>query len=257
MTAAPSVYFMLGTPGSGRREIIRDLIDHGCETAEPVLVLLADEEAADPADARLAARAATTVRRWTWTPPDLPDVDLTGASRIFFLAAGRRDPVTQIEALKPWLLRHGAELFRIFCVVDCGFAAQHPPLLQWFTACVHFSDVVFLTHREGVPNKWLSDFIGHFQHQFVPSHFIHFKKGGVPNPALVLEPQSRRLSQYFDEADEFPEVEIGVEDEDGAPVPLADAEGDQPLPEEYFERLRSGRRVKEVPDVNHYLPPRG
>jgi len=56
------------------------------------------------------------------------------------------------------LAQHGAELGRIFCVVNCQFAAAHPDALPWFDACVHFSDVVLLSGREGIPNKWVSDF---------------------------------------------------------------------------------------------------
>lgn len=257
----PLVYFILGTPGSGRREIVRDLIDNGLETAEPVLVLLAEGEPADPADAKLAARAATQVRRWKFVPPapsatpeppELPDAKLAAIRAVFFIADSHADPITQLEALKPWLARHGAELARILCVVDCQFAEKQPPLRSWFEACIHFSDVVFLTKREGVPNKWISDFLRHYEDECVPAHFLHLKKGGIANPALVLDPSPRRVSQYFDEAEDFSGLVIETDDEE-------DEEDDDgadglPEPEPYFERQRSGRRVKELPDIRDYLP---
>ena len=99
--------------------------------------------------------------------------------------------------------------------VDCQLAEKNPVLRQWFDALIHFADVVFLTHREGVANKWMSDFLRRYQDQFVPSHFIQVKKTGIANPALVLEPEPRRVSQYFDDEEPIPAdlviVGIGIE----------------------------------------------
>ena len=103
---------ILGTPGSGRRAIVRDLIENGIEGKS--LVLVAESEAADPADARLAALPNTTVRSWAWKDSALPPVDLPADATVFLLADSQVSPIDQLEALKPWLTAHGAELARIF-----------------------------------------------------------------------------------------------------------------------------------------------
>ena len=252
-----SVYFILGTPGSGRRRIVRDLIENGRDEADRAVVLLADGEAAAPVDAKLAARPNTEIRRWQWTPPGpaesavLPPADLPAGATVFFLADAHASPIDQLEALKPWLEQQGAGLARIFCTVDCQLAEKNPVLKQWFTACIHFADVVFLTRREGVANKWLSDFIKFFTDEYFPCHFVQVKtKGDLGNAALLLDPTPRRVSQYFDEGETSYEIE-GLETDD-------DEEGDEEdenlLPEEpYFTRDRSGRREKEVPDIRTFL----
>lgn len=245
---APTVYFILGTPGSGRRAIVADLIENGFAAEDRVIVLLAESETAEPGDAMLAKRANIDVRRWTWDGSAFPDQTLAAESTVFFFAESRGDAVMQLEALKPWLVRHHAELARVLCVVDCQLAEKHAPLAQWFDACIHFSDVVFLTKREGVQNKWLSTFIRRYEEQFFPCHFIQVKKGGIANPALVLDPQPRRVSQYFDEQEELPPVEIETDDDEDA-----EENEDAIKPEPYFERNRSGRRVKEVPDIRPFL----
>ena len=244
-----SVYFILGTPGSGRREIVRDLVEHGLAPTDPVLVLLSAGEPADVIDEKLAQRGKTTIVRAGWTPAALPSAGLPADGVVFFLADSHADPITQLELLHPWLLANGAQLARIFTVVDCQFAEKHRALRAWYKACIYFSDVVFLTKRAGVANKWISDFLGHFEDDCSPSLFIHLKKSGIENPALVLDPQPRRLAQYFDEAVDLSEVEIETDEEE------ADEENDDglPQPEPYFERLRSGRRVKELPDIRKYL----
>jgi hypothetical protein len=246
------VYFIIGTPGSGRRALVRDLIENGLETEARAVVLLAAGEAPAPAEAKLALLPNTEIRRWAWTPPEFPELALAAGTTVFFLADSHANTIDQLEALKPWLEQQGAELARVFCVVDCQLAEKHPVLKQWFAACIHFADVVFLTNRVGVANKWLSDFIKHFTDEHFPCHFVQVKtKGDLANPALLLDPTPRRVSQYFDEGVAIGEIE-GLETDDEE-----DDEDDTGLlPEEtYFTRDRSGRREKELPDVTKFLPP--
>lgn len=248
-SSAPSIYFFLGTPRSGRRLLLLDLIENGLTPEDRVLVLVAAGESADPVDEKLAARANTEVRRWKPVGEELlPDQELPAGGHVFFCADSRADAMTQLESLKPWMDRHGAELARVFCVVDCQRAEKTPAILPWLDACIHFSDVVFLTKREGVENKWLSGFIRRYEDQFFPCHFIQVRKGGVPNPALVLVPEPRRVSHYFDEVEDLSDIVIETDDEED------DEEDEDALqPEIYFERNRSGRRVKELPDIRNYL----
>lgn len=258
MSTAPSVYFVLGTPGSGRRALVRDLVENGLATDDRALVLLADSEPPAPADATLAALPNVEVRRWTWTAPDLPRLKLPAAATVFFLADSLASPIDQLEALKPWLQAQGVELARIFTVLDCGLAEQQPALRQWFDACIHFSDVVFLTNRAAVGNKWLSDFLKHFKDERFPCHFVQVKaKGDLPTPLVWLDPTARRVSQYFE--DDYVDlsdvvIEMGDdEDEEGEPIEPGEEDGIIP-PEPYFIRQRSGRRDREVPDLRDYLP---
>ncbi|HVU18797.1 MAG TPA: hypothetical protein VHD32_17975 [Candidatus Didemnitutus sp.] len=250
-SSSVSVYFVLGTPGSGRREIVLDLVENGLGPAEKVLVLLASHEEPNPSEERLSRREATQVLRRDWTPAQLPEIDLPTEGTVFFLADPRGDAITQLESLQPWLLSRGAQLARVFTVVDCQFAEKHAAARAWFDACVHFSDVVFLTRRAGVENKWVSDFMRHFEAECSPALFIQLKKGGLANPALVLSPEPRRLSQYFDETEDFSGLEIETDDDE---EPEEGEDDGLPAAEPYFERLRSGRRAREVPDITKYLP---
>lgn len=247
-SSVPLVYLVLGTPGSGRRGVVRDLVENGFEAGEKTLVLVAEGEPGEPADADLAALANATVRRWQWQSPGFPEFSLSGFAAVFLVADPFVSIVDQTEVLKPWLVDRGAELGRVITVVDCSLAEKVPALEGWFDACIHFSDVVLLTRREGVANKWLSDFLGKYRDQFYPCHFLQLKKRGIENPALILDPSPRRVSQYFDETVELPDVEIETDDEDD------EEEDEDATPEDpYFERMRGGRRVKEVPDLRDHL----
>ena len=97
-------------------------------------------------------------------------------------------------------------------------------------------------------NKWLSDFIARYRDQFYPCHFLPLKKKDLENPALVLDPTPRRVLQYFDEEEVLPDVEIETDDEDDEEV-----DEDAPVEDPYLERMRGGRRVKEVPDLRAHL----
>ena len=249
---APSVYVVIGTPGSGRRALVLDLAENGLAAETDVLVLVPGSSAEDPAEAALAARARTTVRRWSGTDAILPaDAPAAGAT-VFLLLDPLGDVLDQLEALRPWLAERRAELARVLVVVDCQLAERTPGLALWYDACIHFADAVFLARREGVANKWMSDFVRRYEEQAYPCYFLPVRKAGVANPALVLEPQPRRMSQYFDPQDELPEdLEIETDDEE------PEDDEDAPQPEPYFERNRAGRRVREVPSLRTVLKAEG
>lgn len=256
----PLVYLILGASGSGRREVVADLIDGGLAETDRVAVLLAEGEPTDPADAKLPEPT-----RWSWSDEaqtisgEIP----AGTSHVFFFADGRRNPVDQLEVFKPWVEAQGAEIARVLCVVNCQLAEKNPSLLAWYEACVHFSDVVLLNRREGVGNKWISDFQGHFKDRFVPSLFEFVKGGRVRNPALILQPEARRMSHALDE-----EQNWVITDEDGETMDADEFDEDEELeggpsreeeievkPEEepYFTRDAAGRRQKRIPDIAKFL----
>jgi hypothetical protein len=244
---------VLGAAGSGRREVLADLLEGGLAEGERAAVLLADGETAAAAETKLGE-----VARWRWNEDDTIEGALPAdAVRVFFVTDGRRNPVDQIEAFLPWLTAQGGELGRVLCVVNCQFAEKHPPLLAWFDACVQFSDVVLLNRREGVANKWLSDFQGRYRDQFMPCLFEFVKEGRVKNPALVLEPQARRMSHVFDEEQDWVITDAGGEELDDEDL-KDEAEGEQeieaaPEVEPYFARDAAGRRVRRIPDIAKFL----
>jgi hypothetical protein len=249
MPDQPLVYLILGAAGSGRREILADLIAGGLGDGDRGAVMFAEGEVTDDHDARLPE-----IGLWTWENGAIDGALPAGATHVFFVTHGRHNPVDQTEAFHAWLPLQGGELARILCVVDCRLAEKNPPLLAWYEACIHFADVVFLTHREGVANKWLSDFLAHFQGRFYPCLFELVKAGRVKNPALVLEPQARRMSHVFDE-----EQDWVVTGPDGEEADDDDAEaGEEEVevaPEEdpYFAKDAAGRRVLRIPDVAKFL----
>lgn len=249
-TEKPLVYLILGATGSGRREVVVDLIDGGLGDGNRAAALVAAHEMPDENDAKLA-----NVGRWSWQDETIAGTLPADASHVFFFADGRGNPVDQVEVFKPWVEAQGGELARVISVVNCQLAEKNPPLLAWYEACVHFSDVVLLNRREGVENKWLSDFLNHFKKQYYPCLFEMVKHGRVKNPALVLEPQARRMTHVFDEepnwvftnaeGEEIDEQEE-VEDEDEIEA--------KPEEDPYLERRYGGRRVKQIPNIAEFLP---
>lgn len=245
----PLVYLILGTVDSGRRAVLADLIEGGLTPADRPAVLVSE---AEPADS--AATPLPRVATWRWTGEFIEGALPGDATHVFFVTDGRANPVDQIEVFKAWLAAQGGELARILCVVNCRLAEKNPPLLAWYEACVHFSDVVLLNRREGVENKWLSDFQTHFKKQFIPALFEFVKENRVKNPGLVLDPQARRLSHVFDE-----EQDWVFTDADGEEIEEdEETEGDEeveatPAEDPYLERRSGGQRVKQIPDVARFV----
>jgi hypothetical protein len=247
----PLVYLILGSAGSGRREVLIDLIEGGLDPEDrPAVLLPARERAWTDLDAKLGQTAT-----WDWQDGAIIGGLPESATHVFFVTDGTRNPVDQIEVFKAWVEAQGGELARVICVIDSQLAEKHSALLAWFEACVHFSDVVLLNKREGVENKWLSGFLNHFKKQYYPCVFELVKAGRVKNPALILEPQARRMSHVFDEEQDWvftnaegEEIDEQEESEDGDDEIEAVPEEDP-----YLIRRTGGRRVKEIPDISQYL----
>lgn len=246
----PLVYLILGTTGAGRRQVLLDLIGDGLSEGDRAAVMLADVEPADETDAKLPL-----LTRWTWDEPGTIAGTLPpGATHVFFLVNGRRSPVDQAEVFKPWVEAQGGQVARVICIIDARMAQRNPPLLAWFEACVHFSDVVLLNKREGLENKWVSDFLAHFKGQYYPCHFELVKNGRVHNPALILEPQARRMTHAFDDEQDwiFTDSEGEIIDEQEETKNGEDEIEAKPEEDPYFERRFGGRRVKEIPDISKF-----
>ena len=249
MAEKPLVYVFLGAAGSGRRAIVADLIDAGLAAGDQPAVMLSDAEAADPLDATLPS-----VTRWTWTDDFIVGTLPKEASHVFFITDGKSSPVDQMEAFKIWLEAQGGELARVISVVNCQLAEKNHPLLAWFEACVHFSDVVLLTKREGVENKWLSGFRLHFDKQYYPCLFEMVKDGRTKNPPLVLDPLPRRMTHVFDAEQEWVFTDADGDEIDEQEETEGEQEVEAKLEEDpYFVRDATMRRAKKIPDIRKFL----
>lgn len=270
-TEPPFVYIVLGAAGSGRREVLADLIDAGLSPGDRAAVLLSSEERASGDDEKLPS-----IARWTWREGAIDAVLPPGATHVFFVTDGRQNPVDQLEALQKWITAVQAEVGRVLTVVNCTLAEKHAALIAWYEACIHFSDAVLLNRREGVANKWISDFLARFKNLFYPCLFEMVKGGRVKNPPAVLDPQARRMSHIFD-LDEWTGIDLegvefgsddDVDGEDAGDEPPAKKGGGKrknsnespaddddwkPMIDPYFQRRPGGRREKEIPDIARYL----
>jgi hypothetical protein len=232
--SVPLLYVFLGSTGSGRRNVAVDLVEFGLEPDEKAVILVAETEEPNGE----ATAHTTSVLKWKHGADGIEATVPSETSQIFMLVNGRENPVDQLEAIKEWMDAGAVRLGRILTVVNSALYAETPGLDDWYDACIHFSDVVLLNNRTGVSGKWISSFKKRQQEKFMPCLIELVKKGKVGNPALVLDPEGRRLSLAFEEAEERYDFEEEEDEISGDP---------------YFERAPSGQRVKVIPDVRNYL----
>jgi len=257
------VYVILGAPGSGRREVLADLIADGLDPAEERAHLyLPAGEPAQAADEKIGEVSRASMAWNAELQLLVADAPPAEATHVFILLDGRVNPVDQLEALKPWLAAHALPVARILTVVHCQLLEKNPALQPWFDACIHFSDVVLLNRREGVANKWMSEFRRRYDDQYMPCVFELVKGGRVKNPPAILDPVARRLSQFFDPTEwdgiDLEGVEIGEsDDEEGENTRPLDKNqldpDDQPPVEPWLERDAAGRRKQPLPDIRKHL----
>jgi hypothetical protein len=245
------VYLLLGTPGSGRRQLLLDLIKNGTGLEDSIHVLLPPDEPPQAAEEVLSALPNVSLSRSEALPTQLNEPI---PQTCFYVASGHSNPVDVVEKWKEFLLQNQGrfELARILTVVHCQFLIENPSARPWYDACIHFSDVVLLNHREAAGNKWVADFQKEFEKKHYPCLFEWVKKGGVSNPARVLQPESRRLSLAFDFWEDHPaippDLEVEIEGDD------PDEDEEDAIPEDpYFARMPGGRRRKKIPDIRGFL----
>lgn len=239
----PLTYVILGASGSGRREVLADLLS-GLSPSDRVVVSFPAAESPEPAESPLAGEETFVSGTWRWDDGELEAAVPEGTTHFFFLSDGTKNPVDQVEAFYHWSVENGVEVARLLTIVHCRLAYENPDLQKWYDACIHFSDYVLLNRREGIPEKWMKDFQERYRKSFYPCIFELVKKGRVKNPALVLDPLARRLTRLFDEEVD----ELFEEEPDEAP----EDEGENAT-DPYLVRLPSGKREREIPDIAPYL----
>ena len=259
------VYVILGAAGSGRLEIIADLISSGLDAnhGERAHIYLPDA-CFDASSATIPSGISVGILQWdaqlNILRADSPPHDVT---HVFLLTDGMQNPVDQLEAIKLWITTHKLVLARIITVIDCQLAEATPPLRIWFDACIHFSDVVLLNKRDGVANKWISEFRRHYEEtQCMPCMFEVIKSGKVRNPANTLDTTTRRLSQYFDTTEwdsldlgdvEIEEYESGAGEMHRGLVPNYPIPDGQPVTDPFLERRENGCRKILLPNISKFI----
>jgi hypothetical protein len=239
----PQVYLIYGIPDSGRREILFDLIESGIDQDESVLYFHPKEEPHSPFDEQIEALKNVSVVNWTLKGTTIQHGPIKAAPRkVIFLAPGVCNPADVAEALKQWTDGNQCQIARIITVVHCAFLSQNTKAAPWFDACIHFSDVILLSRREDVSNKWVKDFEDGYRKQYCPARFLLVRKGRVANPFEVLEPEARRMSLYFDELIPIEEDEL---EGDEAPEDIQ--------PDKYIKRLENGQRAHRLPDIQKII----
>jgi len=250
------LYIVLGTSGSGRREVIMDIIRHGIDLAkEQATVYIPEDETTCEIDDKLNALPNVTVNNWALVDDQFVSTESLkeGQELLFFLVNGRKNPIDQLEAIHDWAKQQtGVEMGRIYTVLNSQLASTVSGVKAWYDACIHFSDIVLFNKREDVPNKWFKDFEAIYHKLCFPCLFDIVKKGHVKNATSILFPEARRMSQAFDDLDpEFQDPTYGY-DIDTSDDEEEDEEDAIPK-EAYFEKLVSGHRIKRIPDINKFL----
>ncbi len=252
----PAVYFLLGMPGAGRREVLADLLENEYSLEHPATVWIHPDEPDIGHAPVYASLEFVGTRSWTMRGKD-PNIVIAAPapdprSDIFVLLHGPANPVDQLEAWKRWLQANALDVSRVLTVVHCAFVSQHSEAEEWYDACIHFSDAVLLNRRENVPNKWVNRFLRKYEKACYPCIFDFVRKGRVQNPAFILTPEPRRLSLLFEEMDPEPDIEfVVIDDETGSPIE-DDAEDDDRInldDDPYLARIPTGLRRKRIPDI--------
>ena len=251
------VYLILGSRGGGRSSLVQDLVDFGLEPEIETQVFISEDDTLAWKSPLPIHHDLCEQKPYSWNGIDGGLIVEATSETVFIVADGMSDPADFVEAFFNWLQGSAYELGRILTIADCNRIQQERKLLQWYDCCIHFSDVVLLGNRTEVSNKWIDEFQDRYLKEYFPCLFVFVKKGRLPNPTLVLEPEARRISKLFDEADVIPFIDDDVEFEDsGDEVDDEDEEefeGGDPMKDPFLAKLVNGRRNRTLPNIRNLI----
>lgn len=250
----PDIYVWIGLPGSGRRKLIYDVTHNTrSEDSHPLFLISGDEP---PSDVDFTQIPNATVLSYEWAEDQfqIENFPENTPNSIHWLLQGNENPIDQLEALKNWLQERRWPLTRIVTIVSARLLEEHPKLKAYYEAAIHFTDMVLINQRDGLPSDWSQKFTHKYEKERYPCLFESVKNNRVKNPSLVLDPMPRRLSQFFDSLEELQEEEAVVdyewEEDDGF-----DEEEEDPIPEDPFlARNLGGDRKFRIPDLKTIFP---
>ncbi|MCC5790878.1 MAG: hypothetical protein JJT75_14710 [Opitutales bacterium] len=261
------LYLLLGTVDSSRERIVSDLIptlsEDGAQTVNIYRAQSESDHALKQASAPEKDFPTVFPGTWQWKDDEIHLSPAPEKGPILLLGSSLEDPRDLLEKLPTLLDSLGLSLGRILTSVNCQLLHEKGSLRPWFEACIHFSDYVFLANRDGVPDKWIREYQKHFEKECYPCLFELLRKNGVKNPALVLHPEARRLSHFFDVSpdevlqqlsdlpDDLPEIVYEGEDQED---PENEEETEEFAEDLYLRRNLSGRREITLPAMEKFLP---
>lgn len=237
----PNVYLILGCATSGRRQVLFDLITDEATKDNPFTLLRESDEQLNEWDEKISDNSNVTIETYPIDVASIATDQLNPDHTNIILTPGRQNPVDQLEALPPLLEASDCGLSRIITVTHCDLLESHDHLQAWYDACIHFSDVCLINRGSETTNQFVQDFMDRYKAKHYPCLFETTKKGRVKNPSLILESQPRRMSLFFEPAEDS-----WLDDED-------DEDWEGPVEDPYIEKLVSGQRKKRIPDIQAIL----
>lgn len=247
MNSPISLYCVVGIRGSGRRTVVRNLLDALPQDDRPAALITSADECAGFSN----EFPTLPVSGWQvdhFEPKPLV-FDIPAETKTLFICSdGIDSPIHLLEALALWCKEHNYPDLVIVSVVHCTMCATHHQVHSWYQAAIHFSDFVLLNQREGVDNKWLTEFQKPFQRQFYPCIFESLRNDRLRNPAVILTSPPRRMSQAFEDTSD----DIPSDDSDDDESFTQDPD-DVPPPELHFERLLNKHYRRPVPKLDDIL----
>lgn len=242
-------YLIIGTPASGRRGVILDIIEKALSEDEFCGVFIAESESISESDKKIAGAQNAGIIRYSDTQDaaeKIASLDKNKFNKIFLLANSANNIADEIESFKEILDEGHIRLVRIWGVLDCGLLMKYPEQTRPFAdAMAHFSDCFLLSRREALENKDIAEIKAPYEKQCYPLMFEFVDKNfKVKHPIELLIDQTRRISTLFDDFDPLDDLDL---DEDNLPEEPFDLTR---KPDPYIERLQNGLRAKPVPNVS-------
>ncbi len=244
---AVDTYMLIGTPHTGRKNIVKECLENVISEEEKTLVLVSKAEIEVEAyKASLEKFENATVYIYE-DSDDARDfiANEQNATYLFYVANPAENLADEMEFAKNLSEYQLIRMVRVLGFVDSKlYANKWNDVENYYDALSHFSDCLMLSNRSNLQNNHIEAIKKRYEKMYRP-HRVYFvdKNYRTPDINFLMIDEARRMTFLFDDNDAIDDLDL---DEDSLPVEPFDLKKKE---DEYLVRIETGVRAKAIDNI--------
>jgi hypothetical protein len=187
-----SLFIVLGTPGSNRRDILRHSINESNPNSASCFIFPPELEPGD-----------LPSTQWNLVDTIFQFEKPEEINEWFLFLSNQLNLADQMEAVLALLdLENDLELARVLTFINSSVInSQDVEFKNWLDACAHFSDIMCFTNRQNENANQITEMMERYKNMRYPMETIILGSKKTPPIDHLLAPVPLRISHIFDQSD--------------------------------------------------------
>ncbi|MFI3290545.1 MAG: hypothetical protein R3Y46_01545 [Opitutales bacterium] len=244
---AIDTYMLIGTPYTGRKNIVKECFEKVITDSEKTLVLLSKDEAGLDTYIESLKKFENAVVFVYQDKEEARDfiANEQNAQWLFYIANPSENLADEMEFAKELNEYQLIRMVRILGFVDCNlYASKWNDVENYYDALSHFSDCLMLSNRSNLQNNHIEAIKKRYEKMYRPHRvYLIDKNHRTSDINFLMIDEARRMTFIFDDHDAIDDLDL---DEDSLPVEPFDLKKKE---DEYLLRIDTGVRAKAIDNI--------